>query len=88
MHDFFRYFPKEAFFKFFIDLIHFGSNVLEHLQLSCARLGFYNVIAIMDAPDEKAIAKAVLSWGIRGLLKIKTFRVFSPEQMIKMSREI
>jgi uncharacterized protein with GYD domain len=51
-------------------------------------LGPYNVIAVLEAPDEEAIAKAVLSWGSRGLLKIETFRAFSPELMIKMTKEI
>ena len=51
-------------------------------------LGRYNVIALMEAPDEEAMAKAVLSWGSRGLLRIETFRAFSPELMIKMTQEI
>ena len=51
-------------------------------------IGRYNVVAIMEAPDEEAVAKAVLSWGSRGLLRIETFRAFSPELMIKMTKEI
>jgi len=51
-------------------------------------IGRYNVVAIMEAPDEEAVAKAVLSWGSRGLLKIETLRAFPPELMIKMTKEI
>ena len=51
-------------------------------------MGRYNVVALMEAPDEEAMTKAVLSWGSKGLLKIETFRAFSPELMIKMTNEI
>ena len=51
-------------------------------------MGRYNVVALMEAPDEEAMTKAVLSWGSKGLLKIETFRAFSPELMIKMTDEI
>ena len=51
-------------------------------------MGRYDVIAIVEAPDEEAISKAVLSWGSRGLLRTETLTAFSPESMIKMVKEI
>ena len=51
-------------------------------------MGRYDVIAIVEASDEEAISKAVLSWGSRGLLRTETLTAFSPELMIKMTNEI
>ena len=51
-------------------------------------MGRYNVVAFMEASDEEAMTKAVLSWGSKGLLIIETFRAFSPELMVKMINEI
>ena len=51
-------------------------------------MGRYDVIAIVEAPDEEAVSKAVLSWGSRGLLRTETLTAFSPELMIKMTKEI
>ena len=51
-------------------------------------MGRYDVIAIVEAPDEEAVSKAVLSWGSRGLLRTETLTAFSPESMIRMSKEI
>ena len=50
--------------------------------------GPYNVVSIMEAPNEETMARAVLSWGSKGLLKIETFRAFSPDLMIKITKEI
>lgn len=51
-------------------------------------MGRYDVIAILEAADEEAVSKAVLSWGSRGLLRTETLTAFSSELMIKMTQEI
>ena len=51
-------------------------------------MGRYDVIGIAEAPDEKAMAKAVLSWGSKGLLRTETLPAFSPELMVEMTKEI
>ena len=51
-------------------------------------MGRYDVIAIVEASDEEAISKAVLSWGSRGLLRTETLTAFPPESMIKIIKEI
>jgi uncharacterized protein with GYD domain len=51
-------------------------------------LGRYDVVGILEAPDEEAIAKAVLSWGSRGLLRTETLTAFSPELMVELTKFI
>ena len=67
-------------------------NVFESFGVKITNLVFtngpYNVVSIMEAPDEETMARAVLSWGSKGLLKIETFRAFSPDLMIKITKEI
>jgi uncharacterized protein with GYD domain len=51
-------------------------------------MGRYDVIGIATAPDEEAMAKAVLSWGTRGLLRTETLTAFPPDLMVKMVKQI
>ena len=51
-------------------------------------MGSYDVVGIAEAPDEEAMSKALLSWGSRGLLRTETLTGFTPEQMIKMLKEL
>ena len=51
-------------------------------------MGRYDVIGIGEAPNEEAMAKAVLSWGTKGLLRTETLTAFSPELMVKMVKEL
>jgi len=51
-------------------------------------MGRYDVVGIATAPDEEAMAKAVVSWGTRGLLRTETLTAFPPELMVKMIKDI
>ncbi len=51
-------------------------------------MGRYDVVGIAEAPDEEAMAQAVLSWGSRGLLRTETLTAFSPELMVEMTKKI
>ena len=51
-------------------------------------MGRYNVVALMEAPDEESMTKAALSWGSKGLLIVEIFRAFTPDAMTKMTKEI
>jgi uncharacterized protein with GYD domain len=47
-------------------------------------LGQYDLVAIVEAPDAEAVAKAFLGWGAKGLLRTETLRGFTAEQMIEV----
>jgi uncharacterized protein with GYD domain len=51
-------------------------------------MGRYDVIGILEAPDEEAMAKAVLSWGSKGLLRTETLTAFTPELMVELIKAI
>jgi len=51
-------------------------------------MGRYDVVAIGEAPNEEAISKALLSWSSQGLLRTETLTGFTPEQFIKIVKEI
>ena len=61
----------------------FGTYGVEFKQIVFT-LGRYDVVAIVEAPSEEAITKALLSWGSRGLLRTETLTGFTPEQMIEI----
>ena len=51
-------------------------------------LGRYDFVGIFEAPNAEAIAKALLSWGSKGLLRTETLRGFTGEEMIKLVTEM
>ena len=51
-------------------------------------MGRYDVVAVGEAPNEEAITKALLSWGSQGLLRTETLTGFTPEQFVKIVKEI
>ncbi len=51
-------------------------------------MGRYDVVGIVEAPNEEAISKALLSWGSRGLLRTETLTGFTPEKMIELVKGI
>jgi len=51
-------------------------------------MGRYDVVGILEAPNEEAISKALLSWGSRGLLRTETLTGFTPEKMIELVKGI
>ena len=51
-------------------------------------LGRYDFVGIFEAPNAETIAKALLSWGSKGLLKTETLTAFTGEEMTKMVQEL
>ena len=51
-------------------------------------MGRYDVVAVGEAPNEKAITKALLSWGSQGLLRTETLTGFTPEKMVELVKAI
>ena len=51
-------------------------------------LGRYDFVAIVEAPDADAVAKAFLSWGSKGLLRTETLTGFTAEKMIELVQGI
>ena len=51
-------------------------------------MGRYDVIGIFEAPDAETISKAILSWSSEGLLRSETLTGFTPEQVVKLVKEI
>jgi len=51
-------------------------------------MGRYDVVAVGEAPNEEAITKALLSWGSQGFLRTETLTGFTPEQFVKIVKEI
>ena len=51
-------------------------------------LGRYDFVGIFEAPNAETIAKALLSWGSRGLLKTETLTGFTGEEMSKIVKEM
>ena len=51
-------------------------------------LGQYDLVAIVEAPDAEAVAKAFLNWGSKGLLRTESLRGFTAEEMIKLVKGI
>jgi uncharacterized protein with GYD domain len=51
-------------------------------------LGCYDFVGIFEAANAEAIAKALLKWGSKGLLKTETLAGFSGEEMSKLVKEM
>jgi len=51
-------------------------------------LGRYDLVAIVEAPDADAVAKAFLSWSSKGLLRTETLTGFTAEKMIELVQGI
>ena len=51
-------------------------------------MGRYDVVAVGEAPNEEAITKALLSWGSQGFLRTETLTGFTPEQFVKIVKEL
>ena len=51
-------------------------------------MGRYDVVGVWEAPNEEAITKALLSWGSEGLLRTETLTGFTPEQFVKIVKEL
>ena len=51
-------------------------------------MGRYDVVAIVEAQNEEAITKAVLSWGSRGFLRTETLTGFTPEKIVELVKAI
>ena len=47
-------------------------------------MGRYDFVGIFEAPNAEAIAKALLRWGSKGLLRTETLTGFTGEEMIKL----
>lgn len=62
----------------------FGVKIIELVFT----LGRYDVVGIVEAPNEEAVTKALLSWGSKGLLRTETLTGFTPEKMIELVKEI
>ena len=51
-------------------------------------LGRYDVVGIVEAPNEEAMTKALLSWGSKGLLRTETLTGLTPAQMTEIVKGI
>jgi len=51
-------------------------------------MGRYDVVGIVEAPNEEAITKALLSWGSQGLLRTETLTGFTAEKMVEIVNAI
>ena len=47
-------------------------------------LGRYDFVGIFEAPNAETIARALLSWGSKGLLRTETLTGFTGEEMVKL----
>jgi uncharacterized protein with GYD domain len=51
-------------------------------------MGRYDLVAIGEAPNKEAMTKALLSWGSKGLLRTETLIGYTPEELIKLVKDI
>lgn len=51
-------------------------------------LGRYDFVGIFEAPNTETIARALLSWGSKGLLRTETLTGFTGEEMVKLVKEM
>ena len=51
-------------------------------------MGRYDLVAILEAQNEEAITKALLSWGSQGFLRTETLTGFTPEKMTELLKGI
>jgi uncharacterized protein with GYD domain len=69
-----------------------GPSLIESFGVKIRQLVFtmgrYDLVAIVEAPDEEAVAKAFLSWGSKGLLRTETLTGFTAEKMIELVKGI
>ena len=65
----------------------FRSHGVKIVQLGFT-MGRYDVVALMEAPDDETVSSALLSWGSRGLLRTETLRGFTQEQMAQIVKGV
>ncbi len=69
-----------------------GKKVFESFGVKITTLiftmGRYDLVAIGEAPNAKAITKALLSWGSEGLLRTETLTGFTGEEMSELVKGI
>jgi uncharacterized protein with GYD domain len=74
------------------DAIKAGKKVFESygvkIKSMVFTMGRYDLVAIGEAPDAKAITKALLSWGEKGLLRTETLTGFSGEEISELVKEM
>jgi len=51
-------------------------------------MGRYDLVAILEAKNEEAITKALLSWGSQGFLRTETLTGFTSEKMTELLKGI
>ncbi len=51
-------------------------------------MGHYDVVVIMEAPDDEAISRLMLHEGALGKIKSETLRAFSAQEMTQILKEI
>ncbi len=51
-------------------------------------MGRYDVVVIMEAPDDEAISRLMLGVGALGNFKSETLRAFSAQEMTQILKEI
>ena len=51
-------------------------------------MGSHDVVGMFEASDAKAITKALLKWGSKGLLKTETLTGFTGEEMSQLAKEM
>ena len=51
-------------------------------------MGRYDVVVVMEAPDDEAISRLMLSLCALGNVKSETLRAFSPQEMTQILKEM
>jgi uncharacterized protein with GYD domain len=61
------------------------TNVVEkaggHVREVLWTVGEYDIVAVMDLPDDEALAATLLQLGEKGTVRTKTMRAFTADQM-------
>lgn len=47
-------------------------------------IGRYDVVVVMDAPDDEAISRLMLGLGALGNVRSETLRAYSPQEMTRL----
>ena len=57
-----------------------GAKMVVH----CYTMGQYDVVAIIEAPSDEAMTKALLDFSRLGVLRTETLRGYTPDEFIKL----
>ena len=51
-------------------------------------MGPYNYVVVVEAPDDEAVARGVLTIGSQGNVRTQTFRVFDRDEALRLAEGI